>query len=410
LECDYDVLPTELYKLLEYKQWNKMVHRFEAEELCENDEDDDEQQQQGRSLLTFQCRVWIVRKESNGKLKWRILPLHAAMIFQAPVEVVEYILEAFPYAAQCKDDRGMLPLHLAFRNILECCSSNNNNNNKSSTSSLTTTTTLEIIEELLTAYPEAIWTRDRKGRTPLEGSLLVATNNNNNKIFLQVLQLYSNIVAAAEKKQHQPPPSSPQKPPQCPILTAATKQVAVLEELRNSFRKQQTEIITKHEQEKQELLQQLEQAQQQIQILKQRQQETSSSRSHNESHNHTSSSSRTTTTTPSLDSGDAASFANGKETKKGDHHHHDLDDNEEEVSALRAQNQQLVSLLQDILHQDSWIVQQWQRENEEHQQRLSHILQTSIDPPSNTSKIPPVKLVPSSSSTSANSFEDTDLD
>ncbi|KAL3913532.1 MAG: hypothetical protein SGARI_000610, partial [Bacillariaceae sp.] len=82
----------------------------------------------------------------NGKLRWRLLPLHAAVIFGSPLKLIELLLADFPPATQSKDDQGMLPLHLAFRNEASW----------------------EVVEELLTAYPAAVYVSDRKGRTPLQ--------------------------------------------------------------------------------------------------------------------------------------------------------------------------------------------------------------------------------------------------
>lgn len=128
LECDYDLNPSVLYQAIEAKQWSYAIDVF----------DKDEQEDQ--------ASTWVVRKETNGKLRWRLLPLHAAVVFGAPLKLVELLLADFPMAAQCKDDQGMLPLHLAFRNE----------------------SSWDVVDELLTAYPMAVFCTDRKGRTPLQ--------------------------------------------------------------------------------------------------------------------------------------------------------------------------------------------------------------------------------------------------
>ena len=51
---------------------------------------------------------------------------------------------AFARGAVCKDDQGMLPLHLGFHNGCEG----------------------DVVDLLLVAYPQIINVRDRKGRTP----------------------------------------------------------------------------------------------------------------------------------------------------------------------------------------------------------------------------------------------------
>ena len=157
-ECDYDQNPTVLYQAIEAKQWDYAVSLITNKVNNvddDNDEHDDDNDEEEPSS------TWVVRKELNGKLRWRLLPLHAAVIFGSPLKLVELLLLDYPLAAQCKDDRGMLPLHLAFRN--EAC--------------------WDIIEELLTAYPLAVFMTDRKGRTPLKCGVSkssLSQNNNNN--------------------------------------------------------------------------------------------------------------------------------------------------------------------------------------------------------------------------------------
>lgn len=184
LECDYDQDPTILYQAIEAKQWEYALSLFRAEDR-EN-----------------QSATWVVRKETNGKLRWRLLPLHAAVIFGAPLKLVELILTDYPAASQCKDDQGMLPLHLAFRNE----------------------SNWEIIEELLTAFPQAIFVSDRKGRTPLQcgarsisssGSIGSAPKSSKNapsfinpeaksfRSVVSVLDLYSQIAVSGERNRAQ---------------------------------------------------------------------------------------------------------------------------------------------------------------------------------------------------------------
>lgn len=158
-ECDYDRDPSPLYKAVETKDWDRVL------ELAEDN-----------PLL---ASTWVLRKEKDGQLRWRLLPLHAAIIFQAPYTVIETLLTSFPQSAMCKDDQGMLPLHLAFRNH---------------------PIQFDIVEELLTAHPAAVYVQDRKGRTPLQGGL-VATGGKDKNPALSVLELYTQIAAAGEKQR-----------------------------------------------------------------------------------------------------------------------------------------------------------------------------------------------------------------
>jgi hypothetical protein len=158
-ECDYDRDPSPLYKAVELMDWPAVL------QICEN-----------RPSL---ASTWVLRKEPDGQLRWRLLPIHAALIFNAPHKVVEALLQSFPGATMCKDDQGMLPLHLALRNL---------------------PLQFEIVEELLTAHPAAVYVPDRKGRTPMAGGL-VATGGQENNPALSVLELYTQIAAAGEKQR-----------------------------------------------------------------------------------------------------------------------------------------------------------------------------------------------------------------
>jgi hypothetical protein len=88
LECDYDANPTYLYQAVEARQWDH------ARKVLA-----------GRDART-QCATWVIRKERDGRLRWRLLPIHACIIFQAPLDVLEKMLQEYPAAAQCKDDQG----------------------------------------------------------------------------------------------------------------------------------------------------------------------------------------------------------------------------------------------------------------------------------------------------------------
>jgi hypothetical protein len=123
-ECDFDKNPTDLYLSLMRKDWKAAVERIVQK--------------------PSEAAVWIYRKETNGKLRWKLLPIHAAVIFHAPENVVDALLTAYPHGAVCKDDQGMVPLHLSIR----MGSSD------------------AIVKQLLQAGPESLQVRDYKGRTP----------------------------------------------------------------------------------------------------------------------------------------------------------------------------------------------------------------------------------------------------
>jgi len=124
-ESDYDAEPTLLYSSLQKKQWAEAMAIIES--------------------TPNEARTWVYRKEAKGtKIRWRLLPLHGAIIFQAPAEVVESLLLIFPEGASERDDEGSLPIHLAYKRGAAAA----------------------VCKLLLEAFPNSIDIADRKGRTP----------------------------------------------------------------------------------------------------------------------------------------------------------------------------------------------------------------------------------------------------
>ena len=160
LEADYDVKPTELYSLIEKRQWDHALN------LLNN---------LAKFAALTQASTWVVRKEpGTGKLRWRLLPLHAAIIFRGPLPVIEALVKAYPGAGRCRDDQGMTPAHLAFRNDAPD----------------------EVIDEVLGAYPAAIAVKDRKGREPLTCAM---GSNCTKKSRARLLATYSSVAMAGER-------------------------------------------------------------------------------------------------------------------------------------------------------------------------------------------------------------------
>ena len=269
-ECDYDDSPTVLYQAIEAKQWDYAIKLF-SQNLCDGE-----------------SSTWILRKETNGKLRWRLLPLHAAIIFGSPVKLVECLLADYPEAAQCKDDRGMLPLHLAFRN--EGAAS------------------WEIIEELVSVFPQAIFVKDRKGRTPLQCGIQLTTTqppqpqaaasasanaatptatavssaasssnvsvssgphqSNTFKSIVTVLDLYSQIVVSGERQRSQ---KDARKQVESKITQMQENHLQTLTTLKREWTAQQVEAskeIQRLQREQQLLLQRVKEQQMTIESLK----------------------------------------------------------------------------------------------------------------------------------------------
>jgi len=154
-ECNYDdpESVTALYKAIEAKNWTEIISLA--------------------MKYPEQVSTWIIRREKGGNLRWRVLPLHAAIIFQSPDRVIESILASYPKAVKCKDDHGMIPLHLALRNGAS----------------------EGIINLLLEAYPQSIYIKDRKGRVPID--LASACSSPNKEAFVQALERGQSYFAMA---------------------------------------------------------------------------------------------------------------------------------------------------------------------------------------------------------------------
>lgn len=143
-ERDFDRNPTALLTMIQKKAWPEAIER---------------------TMGHFEeARVWVSRRESDGNLRWRLLPIHAAMVFKAPKNVVKNLLAAYPPGAAAQDDRGMLPLHLAFR----------------------TGAPESIVNLLLEAFPQAIDIQDHKGRIPFD--LAMASTSPYKEAYMRALE------------------------------------------------------------------------------------------------------------------------------------------------------------------------------------------------------------------------------
>jgi len=97
-QCDYDQDPTLLYQYIDDKQWTQVLER------C--------------NQAPTEVSTWVVRYDKKSKVKtlrWRLLPIHASIMFNAPLKVIAALHNAYKEGLQCADDRKMLPVHLACR-------------------------------------------------------------------------------------------------------------------------------------------------------------------------------------------------------------------------------------------------------------------------------------------------------
>jgi hypothetical protein len=95
-----------------------------------------------------QARTWVTYFDENDKDKfhWSILPLHLAIILDAPFTTIRRLVELYPDSVKCTDDQNMLPLHIAMRHG----SSN------------------RVVDFLFCAFPDALNAKGKNDLTPLE--------------------------------------------------------------------------------------------------------------------------------------------------------------------------------------------------------------------------------------------------
>lgn len=95
-----------------------------------------------------QVRTWVTRfeKDSDYQIKWSQLPLHLALVMDAPVEVVRRLVRLYPVSIRCTDDQHMLPLHLSLR---QGCSD-------------------EVVDFLTHEFPEAIHAKGKEHRSVVD--------------------------------------------------------------------------------------------------------------------------------------------------------------------------------------------------------------------------------------------------
>ena len=166
-ECDFDTNPTELYSYLMNREWEQGKKKSgdgkEAKDGAKAEAKEAKGKAKGKGkgkggrnltkvLTQADAATWVSRREprtdegGSGELRWRMLPLHAAILFQAPDNIVTAILDAHPDAAQGADDSGMLPVHVA---LAKRC-------------------TETVLHALLRAYPQSMTVRDGRGNLPID--------------------------------------------------------------------------------------------------------------------------------------------------------------------------------------------------------------------------------------------------
>lgn len=118
--------PTKLFSMITKRNWEGVVKRCKGEDAKE-------------------AMAWVVEKNRDNSVRWKLLPIHQACENKAPSDVVKALIAAYPDSLMLKDSAGDLPLHLACR---ERCSKS-------------------VIGALLSEEPSAAKVKDDEGRLPL---------------------------------------------------------------------------------------------------------------------------------------------------------------------------------------------------------------------------------------------------
>lgn len=125
-EVEYSSNPTELCRYIEKKQFS------EAIEHC--------------IKYPEESATWIVKKDEYGAVRWRMLPVHTALMIHSGDALIKTLLDTYPDGAKEPDDQGMLAIHFAFRY----------------------SATESVINFILHIHPDGIYTKDLKGRYPIQ--------------------------------------------------------------------------------------------------------------------------------------------------------------------------------------------------------------------------------------------------
>ena len=144
-DADYNEGATELYKHIENHRWR------EAAERCRNQ--------------PLETKIWVYRMDKkNDHTLWRMLPIHTAILYRAPVYVILDLIQAHPEGPSQVDDRKMLPVHMACRVICK----------------------EDVLRVLLKHKPDSVVAVDTKGRTPREIIMSDKTNEQESKVLKKV--------------------------------------------------------------------------------------------------------------------------------------------------------------------------------------------------------------------------------
>ena len=119
--------------------------------------------------------TWMFHNKTDGTLDWKTLPIHACGLFNAPIEVYKAVLRQSPETVAMKCHNGNLPIHYAIKGGVST----------------------DVVEELVTFYPESIHVLDEENNDPL--MLATQSTSSNKKGYINVLTSGVKNISGAEE-------------------------------------------------------------------------------------------------------------------------------------------------------------------------------------------------------------------
>ena len=161
-EVDYHQNCTGIYTHIENQRWREVSERCRTHPI--------------------ETKTWVYRMDKIKKnILWRMLPIHTAVLYRAPVYVLLDLIQAYPEGPSSPDDRRMLPIHMACRIVCK----------------------EDVLRLLLKHAPSTVFEEDIKGRTPRDflgeskrenkSKVLQKINERNRKNLLKILKEFEQM-------------------------------------------------------------------------------------------------------------------------------------------------------------------------------------------------------------------------
>lgn len=101
-----------------------------------------------------------IHRNKKGVVIFRKLPIHSALMYNAPGGFIMNLLHSYPKCAQEKDEKGRLPLHCA----------------------ISQARSVDLIMAIIKLYPDAVEIADSKGMLPLHKAMTVFECGSKDKV------------------------------------------------------------------------------------------------------------------------------------------------------------------------------------------------------------------------------------